>query len=437
MQGIITDLKWSEDKTVRERTQTFLEQLCLQCAAEAAAYGVTEVSWRFSYPSAFSTDDIQSFERIWQQITHKCTKDIGFTLSPDSPEKKTESIAASHFFAYHPKMQGYKQGLFGPGMVCMDIGGETSDITIYQDNKLHWQTSLRFAGRHVFLNLLYAKPDFLNISFGADVASLNKTIGNRTAFYAQADALINSQGIDWLNTLPHHAGDQKVKDLIQLIAVGLSGIFYYIGLQLQYLGNLQNYKQQMPNVYVGGNGAKMFHWLAVGAYSSKSPINTLFKDILLKASGFPSQPEMFDIHISPEPKAEASFGLVCEKTDLKDESKKIIGVLAGELFEEGGKKCNWDQLITAERMGRGMATSQKLQNLEDFINMFNSYAKSKNAVVSAIKSDNILIDVIKKQLDDQLVNVKGKDEKAIHVEPLFISELKTLLKIKADEWGTK
>ncbi|MFA4827829.1 MAG: cell division protein FtsA [Thermodesulfovibrionales bacterium] len=430
--GIITDLKWSEDKAVRERTQAFLEQLCLQCVAEAAAYGVAEVSWRFSYPSAFSAVDIESFEKIWKQITTEWTE-TGFTSSPDNPvEKKTESIAASHFFAYHPKMQGYKQGLFGPGMVCMDIGGETSDITIYQDNKLHWQTSLRFAGRHVFLNLLYAKPDFLNISFGADVASLNKTIGNRTAFYAQADALINSQGQDWLDRLHHVAGDQKVKDLIQLIAVGLSGIFYYIGLQLQYLGNLQNYKKQMPNVYIGGNGAKMFHWLAVGAYSSKSPINTLFKDIILKASGFSSRPEMFDIHISPEPKGEASFGLVCEETDL-DESSRIIGVLAGELFEEGSKKCNWDQLITAERMGRGMATSQKLQNLEDFINIFNSYAKSQNAVVSAIESNNILINVIKKQLDDQLVNVKGKDEKTIHVEPLFISELKTLLKIKADE----
>lgn len=427
-QGMVTDLKWSEDPAVRFRTETFLEQLCLQCSAEAAVDGAEEISWRFSYPSAFSTGDIEAFQQIWNAITTK----TGIKQSQGSPENKMESIVSAHFFAYHPDMQGIKKGLFGPGMVCIDIGGGTSDISIYQGNKLHWQTSLLFAGRNIFLDLLYAKPDFLEI-FGVDVSSLNKTTGNRTAFYAQVDALISNQGQGWLNNLHAYAGNQEVKKFSQLIAVGLSSIFYYIGLLLQHLVKSTSYQGQMPNIYVAGNGAKMFHWLATGAYSSNSPISALFKSVLLKASGFKDDPKTFDVHISPEPKAEAAFGLVCTETDL-DESGRTDKVMAGEVFIEDSKQCDWRETLTAGRIKKGLEVPQTLQNMEDFIEIFNSYANSKNAVIPSLFSNDILI---KKRLSQKLLDLKGKEAKAIHVEPLFISALKILLKIKADEWASK
>lgn len=432
---IKADLKWSEDPTVRFRTMTFLEQLCLQCSAEAAVDGAEEISWRFSYPSAFSTGDIEAFQQIWNKITTR----TGIKQSQGSPENKMESIVSAHFFAYHPKMQGIKKGLFGPGMVCIDIGGGTSDISIYQGNKLHWQTSLLFAGRNIFLDLLHAKPDFLKI-FGVDVLSLNKTTNNRIAFYAQADALISSgeggEGDRCLNNLPHYKEKQEVKEFTQLVAVGLSGIFYYVGLLLQHLIKSSSYQRKMPNIYVAGNGAKMFHWLGAGAYSSNSPISTLFKSALLKASGFKDDPKTFDVHISPEPKAEAAFGLVCTETDL-DESGRTDKVMAGEIFIEDGKQYDWREPLTAERIKKGLEVPQTLQNLEDFIESFNSYANSRNAVIPSLSSNGILINSIKNRLSQKLLDLKGKEAKAIHVEPLFISALKILLKIKADEWASK
>ena len=53
-ENVISNLKWSPEPIDRKRTQAYLEQICLQCAAEAAANSVSKINWRFSYPIAFS-----------------------------------------------------------------------------------------------------------------------------------------------------------------------------------------------------------------------------------------------------------------------------------------------------------------------------------------------------------------------------------------------
>lgn len=435
--GMVTDLKWSEDPLVRKRTHSFLEQLCLQSLVEAAANGAEEIGWRFSYPTAFSSGDIEDFEKIWQAITVEWDEYTRIRRITEFPQEKIESVASARFFAYHPKMNIIKKGYFKSGMVCIDIGGGTSDISIYRDNKLLWQTSLRFAGRDMFLDLLYAKPNLLDL-FGADTSALRRTRGNRIAFYAQADAIINSRGQDWLKNLHIFGGEPEVKGFEHLIVVGLSGIFYYIGSVLKSLSGSTDseYRTEMPNIYVAGNGSKIFHWVAAGLYSNNSPINALFKNILSEASGFSTAHKLFNIHISIEPKAESAFGLVCDGTGV-DESARIDKIVAGEMFMEGGKQLDWDEAITAERLAKGIDAPQRLKKLGHFIEIYNAYANQKGAVVSDIKSDDILIKAIRDQLAETLADAKNKDPKAIHVEPLFITELKTLLKIKTEEWASK
>jgi len=208
-------------------------------------------------------------------------------------------------------------------------------------------------------------------------------------------------------------------------------------LLLQYLHQSSRYEERMPNVYVAGNGARIFHWVAAGRYDSRSPINTLFKDVLLKASGFQIDPRMFEVKVSPQPKAESAFGLVCGGATLKDENAKKDEVVAGEVFMEDGTKRDWGETLTAEKLKSGLEAPQELEQLEDFVITFNTYAKSPNTVVSPIASDAVLMNKIYQRLSKTLADFKMVDEKAIHVEPLFISELKTLLEVKTDEWASK
>ena len=71
----------------------------------------------------------------------------------------------------------------------------------------------------------------------------------------------------------------------------------------------------MPSVYIGGNGARILHWLANGNFGSHSENNKHLKQVILAASGF-DRSDLFNLEITEHHKHEAAFGLVNEGTIL-------------------------------------------------------------------------------------------------------------------------
>jgi hypothetical protein len=425
--GMATDLKWSDRSEDRIRARSFLEQLCLQTAAEAVALGAEKVMWSYSFPTSFSDKARIGFPEIWEQIAVSCSSLTGLSQT-GALIAKTESVASALFFWKRHTAP------IASGTVCIDIGGSTSDIAVWQNDELIWQTSLRLAGRDMFLKLLYAAPSFLEV-FGADVSQLKQKKGQLTAFYAQADALISREGHRWFERLPNHARMPEVQRLIQLIAVGLSGIFYYIGLTLQHLVAAEKYSKMIPDVYVGGNAARLLHWLAAGSYNRNSAINELFKRALLQASGFEGKSADFRVTISHEPKGEAAYGLVCHR-ELGLDVDIEEGVLAGERFIEAGEERGWHEMLTPDKLKGGLVLPASLEQFNNFIEVFNKYATSKDAVVPPISDIEATMRDVRKRLEGSLSELTRHDPAAILVEPIFILALKHLLDIKAEEWNS-
>jgi hypothetical protein len=170
----------------------------------------------------------------------------------------------------------------------------------------------------------------------------------------------------------------------------------------------------------------MFQWLAVGNYNSTSTINALFKSALLRASGF--NDEVFKVQISPQPKAEAAYGLVCDKVlNFLEGTDEVV---AGESFAESGHERSWDTLLNADRLTKGLELLSTLSRLTHFIETYNQYANSRNANVSPLKIDNISMKDIRGRLSSSLSELKGTDSKTVQVEPIFIMALKHLLEVK-------
>ena len=361
-ENVISNLKWSPDPIDRKRTQAYLEQICLQCAAEAAVNSVSKINWRFSYPIAFSDADQATFEIICEAAANNINE-TGFQT--ENVNLKTESIVTARFFAG-------KFGGFADGSVCIDIGGETSDISIWQDNTLCWQTSIRFAGRHIFLDLLKHKPNFLRDT-GVTEQGI-PALRNPNDFYSQADTLIdasiNNPPKDLKAKFGIYGGKIKSTPFVPLIGLGISGLFYYVGLILNYLSRETEFRKTMPNIYIGGNGSRILHWLANGEFKPGSDSCGHLKDILLTASGFDPK-SLFDLEITPKPKHEAAAGLVDEGAILKS-TERQFDFLAGEVFTENGKDYEWTELLTAERLGNGLRSGDKLVEIETFIEKFNA-----------------------------------------------------------------
>ncbi|MFL6335837.1 MAG: hypothetical protein ACJ754_21210 [Pyrinomonadaceae bacterium] len=426
--GMATDLKWSEKEVDRIRARAFLEQLCLQSAAEAVARQGRYVSWAYSFPTSFSGQLRNGFPETWEQIVKSCADLTGVSLPPGQaePASETESVAAALYFL---------ESLDAPlatGTVCIDIGGSTSDIAIWQKS-LRWQTSLLFAGRDMFLNLIREKPSFLN-NFGADTSALVELKAYQTAFYAKADALVWRDGQSWLERLPNYIAKPEVEGFIQLIALSVSGIFYYIGLMLRHLMEQKNYEKEVPSVFVGGNASRLLHWLAAGSYKSSSHINKILRGVLAAASGLDDKVGSFKVQLSPLPKAEAAYGLVCGT--VLDAGVAEKGVLAGETFVEGDKAHGWDEMLSAERLRNGLKQPPSLDRIKDFLNTFNQLTASKEAGIAPVSYDDALMQEIRQGLANAFASYnKHADDTTVVVEPVFLLALKELLRRKTQTWA--
>jgi hypothetical protein len=254
-------------------------------------------------------------------------------------------------------------------------------------------------------------------------------------FYAQADAIISREGDSWFQQLPNKMGQPETKKLVQIIAVGLSGLFFYIGLVLRFLIERKNYKPEVPDIYVGGNGSKMFYWLSAGKYDPNHPINELLRQMLHEASGLranDSQP--MKIVLSPSPKCEAARGLVgTKKLNIAASASDDSTVISGENILIQGKKYDHNTFVSASTFKSSLELPAKLDKTESFLQIFNRYASKNSFAIPPISID-IVSTELRKRLGGKLNDLSKKDQKEISVEPIFILALKTLLEICAEEW---
>lgn len=429
---IAKNMKWGH---ARERilARLFLQQLALQTIAEAVHDGVSDIQWAVSYPASFSQTDREAFGTVWDRIVNSCAAHTG--VAQKLAMRSDESTAAARFFAHQMKAP------LNRGTVCIDIGGGTSDIAVWQkDNRLRCHASVRLAGRDILLFPLYVWPAFLNTYFQQGVERLTDAADkkDRHAFYAQADAILKSVGEKLLADLPARLADPAVKDFTGLIGLGLCGLFYYVGLLLKALNASGDYEPQMPNVYLGGNGAKLLHWCSTGKFNEASAINSALKQTLVQATGFNATP--FDIKISTQPKAEVAYGLLIYDHFVDPGDLDPVGaikaksrVIAGEAFtySNGGGGGAWSNWLTADRVHDGIRVDGELRNLSEFIAGLSEadIVNTKPGFDDAVRRD------IASVVDQELINEQHRENTEIRLQPLFIEALKTYLQWKADKWA--
>lgn len=435
--GIQTNLKWGETKQ-RTFAGVFLEQLCLQCAAEAVVEGAERAQWRYSYPTAFSTSEMNDYVAQWGQIVEDCNEVTG--LQPTDLDSvtlsMTESLATARYFKEN-------RANLTRGYVCIDIGGGTTDISIWQsggNQGIHkLQTSIKFAGRDMILNIIRKRPEFLRL-FNIDnnyIKKLKDLKNIDTAFFSQAEALITNKWEEIQSLLPIKGAEQEVRNFLSIVAFAMGGLLYYVGILIRHL-SVQNpdfLDRGIPNIYIGGNGSKILHWLARRNFDRQSLINRLFKSIVADICGYELNDQRFEINISPEPKSEAAKGLVCSDSNFRngirdmDDIKAVI--VSGEDFISGDSKetnCFYD-LIEPDQIRKGIKISPKLPNISKFIQIFNEYASIYGMLPIEVDEQS-LADVCD-QIQDEL-NIINADE---HVDPLFIMGIKKILEMKSDEWA--
>ena len=125
--------------------------------AEAFCNGVEvdNLDWLFSYPEAFSPDQLRSFKKLFASSVNKILDPTGESPKQFNIKYKSESLTSALYFASH------KEATFTESVITIDIGGQTSDVSIWQSRKLLWRSSVQIAGRHILIDYLSKNIDLI------------------------------------------------------------------------------------------------------------------------------------------------------------------------------------------------------------------------------------------------------------------------------------
>jgi len=139
-----TNLKWSKEANNEKQVKHYIEELLMLCKNKVLKnngdLSQTKIIW--FYPVSMTTNHLKRFRRIWQE-----SFDEVFNIAEENLFDFPESIAPF----YHYRSDGNIRTAAKPS-VSIDIGGGTTDVMIYFDEKPQLITSFKFAGDAIFGN---------------------------------------------------------------------------------------------------------------------------------------------------------------------------------------------------------------------------------------------------------------------------------------------
>ena len=143
-----TNLKWSNyraDDREEKRVEGYIQSLLLLIRNKILLNGgnleATELVW--FYPLSMLETRRNYFEEVWNKHYQ------GIITNKNYPQRIPESTAPFYWFAHGAGKQTAIASVYYPA-VCVDIGGGTSDVVIFEDDKPVCLTSFRFAANAVF-----------------------------------------------------------------------------------------------------------------------------------------------------------------------------------------------------------------------------------------------------------------------------------------------
>lgn len=415
---LVENLKWDHTAGADQikLVQCFIKQICIQTLAEAAASNCSKANWLFSYPAAFSTSHSQHFRQTCEDIIASCSKETGIDCG-EAPDFHLESVAAANYFHHH---RSYGQ-LFSSGALSIDIGGGTSDISLWQQNHLINQTSVKLAGRKIFNDLMVRNQNLMAVLYQVE-SKIGGALG--------VDVCNRDKSSTAMESIRNHWNDREIQTFTTKLLLGISSILYYAGLIVRHKVSTREYSadQFPPEIFIAGGGANILHWIAGGKYNNGHYVSSIMKRIFLAASGLSKFSEDdLKIQISTQPKFEAAQGLVYDM-ELVAAVKQIArkSCLAGESFNAEGKSCEWNDDITAQILASGATPATDLKQLKEFLDIFNSCC-IEHELNPLEGMDHVLRNVARSLPSDFQKWKNCRDTSALEVEPIFVLAFKKLL----------
>ncbi|MHC6202377.1 hypothetical protein ACYULU_04190, partial [Breznakiellaceae bacterium SP9] len=439
-------IKWESDK---KWTARYLNQMLTYIVYRAIEQGASEIQWFFSYPTAFSSDDKTAFNDRLGTLIEGLNEETGVRHRFTGEDNLlTESVAAAFFF----RRKNTDYGTF----LCVDIGGGTSDISIWVRKDLRFQTSTKFASRDMFiapLQKLLERQSVLDSVCTKDVSDGIHTMlryGHKDVGKESIPALIETVLFEYIINFKLRLDELQAEDkraflhFKYLVCVAYAGLIFYLTNIIIALLNTDSeaagIDRDIPEMILGlsGKGSKLTEW-----------IETYCKSIYRTAEALIKTKTGCDIRFKPQfqkesAKTETAYGLICDLSENgsqntpSDKIKPRIFMGSSVLvkndqetrkFEKGDFVQSSDAFLKKPEKLKIQFDTQSLFDFDEFIEFFDRVAQEADNEVEAVprewyndKQKKALLSKTGEFFNNQVL------EKERRFDPPFIVMLKVFLK---------
>lgn len=446
-----TGFKWHQS----QYQEPFLKELALLISANAAAGGARQINWAVSYPSAFSPNEVARYQRVWVDLCEKLTPLTGIShlLNEQAGEAglQTEAVAFASYFGNFQARQMVHTS-------CLDIGGGTTDISIWQENRLIHQSSVPYAGKDISSKLLQRKPSFLKALFPSSLtaeinddemrARQDKNFTSRLDNIMRygSEALLSGR----LDRLANQSSpiQRPLQEFLSLVAVSFGGLYHYLGKVHYVLRQEGKLSRMTPTpVYVGGNGGRLLNWIdASSRLQVNGELDRLLEMVQIQASQCNSG--RANTTLSGAFKDETACGLISKGVNLLgDFDPRNDAMISGSamrinnlLFNEG------DRVVIPSNVTKVVKVEMNdTSALKEFVSSYDAILAelriSNLLKVSQLCDIDSLWDDVEKQVSslchDKLGRTGEVDVSEFESEPGFILGLRALTNSLSTLWADR
>ncbi len=487
-ENVLSDIKW--DGSGERKTEYFLESLLFLLLIEVVREGVADAHLACSYPKAFSPTNISVFQREWEAVFDKLLKpdknntrrilnihsgiaaDNEIKINIKKPVFKTEGIASGEYFASEltiPKIE--ERANKEIAAICLDVGGGTTDISIWYLNNIEFDASVLLAGRQI-ANLLQINGRVRELLFSKDAAiALEEKKNESSYFSARLNLILKNEEERIQEMLVKHANNKDIQWLRQIIALEFGALAFYaaqvcVSTNEKVKGLLSRIANDGINLHWGGNAAKLINWIDFGKYNREGIASKMLNGVFFNCLNDKElaeraiKPKALMQLQSPGHKSEASGGLVVmeledgfglahinsgvsnyddmEMPDMDGESgqKYYAGIVCGENINlDNGTKipfytpiANKDLFDNNNHTKFGSTTLDRLSRFVDVLNFFGIkfglFTEDTKILLGEAEKRIIRDGVLK-----EFIKMQKQSESQRLIEPVFITEIKLLLDI--------
>lgn len=496
--GIVySDIKW--DVEGERKTEHFIESLLFLIFMDVANHKIAKIKFACSYPKAFSETTITLFKSEWDRALKNMLegdnrvftrfvnkKDEGKAII-EEPTFETEGIAAGSYFGSEETISNVEDRADKEiAAICLDIGGGTTDISIWYEDSIVFDASVLMAGRQI-ARLFQKNSRVIELLFTSEAAiALDEKKGEPASFAARLNLILKNEELRIQEMLIKYATNKDIQWFRRMLAIEFAALAFYAGMLTMAIakklrdagddGLIERISSAGIKLHWGGNAAKFINWIDFGRYDKNGIASKILNAVFYQSLEFDEtddkgktrrvQAKALAQLQSPGHKSEVSGGLVVmtlgsgsvrdqEKNleeefgtmddfDMPDPSTSTVrkevfhGMVCGENIQLSHKEVKFIDFISPKEFFEGSKTKFKLTKLDRlvrFVEVMNFFSLKFGLFIEDTKI-NLTEDkkrVIRDSVLKDFIRAQQLKEGERLIDPTFIMEITFLLEILRNE----